>query len=291
MSTSRRYTDDEVHAIFERAAARQEEATHAEEASRAGLSLEELKEIGAEAGIDSAHIALAANELAVRGAAAETKADESLLGIPTRIGATRVIRGHVTHDEWERMVVELRGIFGRDGISGEIGRVREWTAASSVGKSDRATKVTLTPEGDDTLVTINQEMRGQAVGFSIGTGAYLLVAVLMGVVNLLGTGADKPPIGVAILFLLMAVAFFGVAQFGTRAYARKQRGKFESALDRMELVARESQHLMHDHGATTETPIAKPVGQESRTPEIDLDALSEPEDFGSQRDPSERTRS
>jgi len=99
MSTSRRYTDDEVHAIFERAAARQEEATHAEEASRAGLSLEELKEIGAEAGIDPAHIALAANELAVRGAAAETKADESLLGIPTRIGATRVIHGHVADDE------------------------------------------------------------------------------------------------------------------------------------------------------------------------------------------------
>ncbi len=291
MSTSRRYTDDEVHAIFERAAARQEEATHAEEASRAGLSLEELKEIGAEAGIDPAHIALAASELAVRGASVKKEADEAFLGIPTRIGTSRVIRGHVTDDEWERMVVELRGIFGRDGISGEIGRVREWTAASSVGKSDRATKVTLTPEGDHTLVTINQEMRGQAVGFSIGTGAYLLVAFLMGVVNLLGTGADKPPIGVAIMFLLMAVAFFGVAQFGTRTYARKQRGKFESALDRMELVARESQHLMHDHEATTETLAAKPADQESRTPEIDLDALPEPGDVASQNERSSRTRS
>jgi len=59
----------------------------------------------------------------------------------------------------------------------------------------------------------------------------------------------------------------------------------------MELVARESQHLMHDHGATTETPIAKPVGQESRTPEIDPDALPEPENFDSQRDPSDRARS
>ena len=289
MSTSRLYTDDEVHAVFEHVAVRQEEATHAEEASRAGLSLKELKEIGVEAGIDPAHIALAASELAVRGAPAKKEADDTLLGIPTRIGASRVIRGHVTDDEWERMVVELRDIFGRDGIAGKIGRVREWTAASSVGKSDRATKVTLTPEGDDTLVTIHQEMRGQAVGYSIGTGVYLLVAVLMGVVNLLGTGADKPPIGVAIMFLLMAVAFFGVAQFGTRVHAKNQRAKFERALDRIELVARESQHLMPEREASPRST-AGPF-KKHEPPEIDLDALPEPEDFGGQRDPSERTRS
>lgn len=116
MSTSRRYTDDEVHAIFEREAARQKEASHVEEASRAGLSLEELKEIGAEAGIDPAHIALAASELAVRRAPAKKEADEAFLGIPTRIGTSRVIRGHVTDDEWERMVVELRGSSAATGL-------------------------------------------------------------------------------------------------------------------------------------------------------------------------------
>lgn len=191
MSTSRLYSDDEVHAIFERAAARQEEATRAEEASRAGLSLEELKEIGAEAGIDPAHVALAASELAVRGAPAKKKADEAFLGIPTRIGTSRVIRGHVTGDEWERMVMELRNIFGRDGIAGEIDRVREWTVTSSIGKFDRPTKVTLTPEGDDTLVTINQEMRGQAKGLSIGAGLYLAVALAIGMVSVSWYGRSR----------------------------------------------------------------------------------------------------
>ena len=264
MSTSRRYTDDEVHAIFERAAARQEEATRAEEASGAGLALEELQEIGVEAGIDPAHIALAASELAVRGASAKKEADEAFLGIPTRIGTSRVIRGHVTDDEWERMVVELRGIFGRDGIAGEIGRVREWTAASSVGKSDRATKVTLTPEGDDTLVTIEREMRSQAKVFSIGAGLYLVVALAIGLVSVLATGGDKPPIGVAIMFLMMAGVFFGGAQIGTRVHARRQREKFDRALDRIELIARETQPEV--------------LEREISRPRIELDALPDAPD-------------
>lgn len=265
MSTSRRYTDDEVHAIFERAAARQEEATRAEEASGAGLALEELQEIGVEAGIDPAHIALAASELAVRGASGKKEADEAFLGIPTRIGTSRVIRGHVTDNEWERMVVELRGIFGRDGIAGEIGRVREWTATSSIGKFDRPTKVTLTPRGDDTLVTIKQEMRSQAKVFSIGAGLYLFVAFAIGLASVLGTGAaDNPPIGVALLFLLVAALVFSGAQIGTRIYASRQREKFDRALDRIELVAREAQPEV--------------LEREFSRPRIDLDALPDAPD-------------
>lgn len=117
-----------------------------------------------------------------------------------------------------------------------------------------------------------------------------MVALAIGLVSVLATGGDKPPIGVAIMFLMMAGVFFGGAQIGTRVHAKRQRGKFERALDRIELVARESQHLMPEREASPATPSSKPAVQESRTPEIDLDALSEPEDFGSQRDPAERTR-
>ena len=131
---------------------------------------------------------------------------------------------------------------------------------------------------------------GQAKGFSIGAGLYLVVALAIGLVSVLATGGDKPPIGVAIMFLMMAGVFFGGAQIGTCVHAKRQRGKFERALDRIELVARESQHLMPEREASPATPSSKPAVQESRTPEIDLDALPEPEDFGSQRDPAERTR-
>lgn len=289
MSTQRRYSDDEVHAIFERAAVRQEEAAQAEDASRAGLSLEELQEIGAEAGIDPAHIALAARELAVRRPVVQSEADASFLGIPTRIGTSRLIRGHVSDEEWEEIVPELRGIFGRDGISGEIGKIREWTVSSSFGKSDRPVKVTLKPQGDDTLVTINQEMRGQAIGLSIGAAVYVVVATIIGLLSVLGTGTDGAPIGVAIMFLAMAVLFFAGSQIGTRVHAKRQRARFDQALDRIELVAREVERATSAHSELE--AITDRSSVESRTPQIDLDALPEAEDIVVRRESSSRTRS
>lgn len=257
MSTGKRYTDNEVHAIFERAAARQDEAERAEDASRAGLSLTELQQIGSEAGIDPAHVALAASELADLGAPLDSRQQESLFGIPTRLGASRVIQGRVSDEGWERMVLELRDIFGRDGIAGELGKVREWTVTSSVGKFDRPVKVTLKPEGDDTHIAINQEMKGQAMGFSIATGIYLLMGLVMSILHLF---EPDVPIGVGLMFLGMAALFFGGTQIGTRIYATRQRTKFGRALDRIELVGREL-------GGAEET-----LSQAAR-PQIDLDAL------------------
>src|SRR5690606_34000637 len=63
MPADRRYTEAELHAIFERAAKRQEEARRAEAASHGGLTLAELQEIGEASGIDPAHVAAAAAEL------------------------------------------------------------------------------------------------------------------------------------------------------------------------------------------------------------------------------------
>jgi len=253
------------------------------------LSLEELQEIGAEAGIDPAHIALAATELMTTGTPTKSDVYEAFLGMPTRIGTSRLINGHVTDDDWEQMVFELRGVFGRDGIAGEIGRVREWTVTSSMSRFDHPVKVTLTPEGNDTQVTISQEMRGQAKSFSIATGIYLLFALMIGLVSVLISGENVPPIGVAILFLGMAVVFFGGAQIGTRLYARRQRAKIDRALDRIELVAREAElgTLERENQKAAE----RQVVDEIQAPQIDLDALREPEDIGKQRDSGSRTHS
>ncbi len=259
MSTGKRYTDNEVHAIFERAAARQDEAERAEDASRAGLSLTELQQIGQEAGIDPAHIALAASELGVSGVSPVTPQQDSFIGIPTRLSTSRVINGHISDDAWERMVLELRNIYGRDGIAGEIGKVREWTVTSSVGRMDRPVKVTLKPEETDTLVIVNQELKGQAIGFSIGTAVYLAMGLLMVLVNLLSTSGDPPPIGVGMMFLGMATLFFGGALFGTRIYAKSQQTKFARTLDRIELIAGSS--------------AAEETLSEAARPQIDLDAL------------------
>lgn len=257
MPSSRRYSDEEVHAIFERAAARQEEAKSAEEASRAGLSVEELQQIGAEAGIDPAHVALAASELEGQKHTKGTQQTEAFLGIPTRISDSRRIRGQVGDEEWERIVHELRDIFGRDGIAGEIGKVREWTVSPGIGKSDRPVKVTVKPEGDETTVIVNQELKGQAMGFSIAAGVYLGMALVMMLVDTF-TGGDGPPIGVSLMFVGLAALFWGGAQVGTRIHAKRQRAKFERTLDRIELIARD---------------VPNRIAEDVTSPAIDLDSL------------------
>ena len=94
MNDERRYSEAELHAIFERAAKRQEEARHAEAASRGQLTLAELQEIGEASGIDPAHVAAAARELA-----SPVPAEKRVLGFPAEVRRTRLITGPVTDEQ------------------------------------------------------------------------------------------------------------------------------------------------------------------------------------------------
>ncbi len=258
MPTGKRYTDEEVHAIFERAALRQEAAREAEDASRAGLSLEELQQIGAESGIDPTHVAAAAHALTFRSADAATERS-TFLGMPTRLSTERILPGPISDEAWERIVPELRRIFKQDGLSGGVGRVREWTLRGD-GKgsgSDRPAKVTLTPDGHGTHVSIEQTMKGSVGGMLGGTGSFLFVPILIMVLNLLGE--QDAPLGVALLFLAIFFAAFGAAWGGLRAYGRRQEERFEQALDRIEVISRQA------------SPQPSPTS--AVQPEIDLDAL------------------
>lgn len=275
MSTGRRYTDAEVHTIFERAAARQEEARHAEDASRAGLTLDELQRIGAEAGIDPAHIAAVASNLSARDTTAST-ASSTFLGMPTALHAERVLPTPVADEAWEHIVPELRRIFKKDGISGEVGRIREWTLPPAQGRSDRPVRVTLSPEGDGTRAEISQGMRGATLGLTIGSGIYVFVAALIGVLSIFGTPGE-PPLGVALMFLVFAATMFAAAQFGTRVHAKRQRERFERALDRIELITR-------DATAAPATPEAE------FRPTLDLDTLPEAPEAARNAPSSWRTR-
>ncbi|NNF58598.1 MAG: hypothetical protein HKN04_10180 [Rhodothermaceae bacterium] len=280
MSTGKRYSDAEVHAIFERAAARQEEARRAEDASRAGLSLEELQRIGAEAGIDPAHIAAAATSLPADASASAPSS--TFLGMPTALHAERVLPTPVPDETWERIVLELRRMFKKDGISSEVGRIREWTVPSMQGSRDRQVKVTLTPSADGTRVTIDQSMRGAVLGFSISSGIYVLVAAFTGALSVFGPPSELP-LGVPVMFLVFAATMFTAMQLWTRTHAKRQRERFERALDRIELITRDAAATASSD--STDTPEA-----DSRSA-LDLDALPDTPEAARDASSSWRTRS
>ena len=123
MSDERRYTDDEVAAIFEAAsrpvAPRDEPA---DPASPAGLTLARLQEIGREVGIAPEQIAEAAAALDRR-PPIPRRTD---LGMPVSAAHLVDIPRPLTDREWSLVVADLRETFGAWGREGSQGETRMW---------------------------------------------------------------------------------------------------------------------------------------------------------------------
>lgn len=288
MSDKRRYSEAELRTIFERAAERQEEARRAEAASAGELTLAELQEIGAASGIDPDHVAAAAAELNRPAPPAK-----QLLGTPVEVRRSRFIPGPVTDEAWEQMVAELRRIFDQPGMAGEVGRVREWTTQAR-RRHGSAVHVALEPVEGGARVTIEQSMRGSALGLAIVSAVYAAVALLFGV--LLATGVVDPSVALLpALFAAFAVLMFGGSRIGFRLYAKRQEGRFEHALDRLDLLARDAG--TEEAGTTSTARNAAPEPEaapdaSAAPPErrLDLDRLpDEPE--GTNAAERHRTRS
>ncbi|HYE94669.1 MAG TPA: hypothetical protein VD962_00540 [Rubricoccaceae bacterium] len=258
MSPERRYTEEEMRAIFARAARRRSDPTDS-----AGLTLAELQEIGAESGISPDAIAAAAAELAV-----EPGERPTFLGSPTEVTRTRHLPGPVSDEAWRRMVGELRRTFGDDGAAGQIGSVREWTAVGRGLRRDLSTRFAVEPDpsGTGVQLVIRQSTREIARVFTLVSVFTAAMAALFAAMALLGVDPAEMWPSVFIL-LAMTLAFGGGTQIGLRQWARRQEGKFEALLDRMELLAREDQNR-----AAPVPAGAVPAGTAAR---LDLDALDE----------------
>jgi hypothetical protein len=120
----RRYTDDEIAAIFQRATEGPEsQGTSIQSAGGEGMTLAELQDIGREVGISPEAIDSAAKAIDLRPRAGTRK----FLGLT--IGVERIVdlERRLTEDEWERLVVELREVFGARGTVSSSGSFRQWT--------------------------------------------------------------------------------------------------------------------------------------------------------------------
>jgi hypothetical protein len=120
--TERRYSDDEVAAIFSRAA--EGPQTPLLDATRdEGLTLGDLQEIGREVGIPADAVARAAQLVDLRGRAVF----QTFLGLPSGVERTIALDRSLTEQEWENLVVELREVFAARGTLSSDGAFRQWT--------------------------------------------------------------------------------------------------------------------------------------------------------------------
>jgi hypothetical protein len=118
--TERRFSDDEVAQIFERATSGHAvQATHAAE----GMTLAELQSIGQEVGIPAEEITRAALSLSPGGA----KPTRRFLGITTGVGHTVHLARKITDEEWERFIADVRETFDARGTMTSQGSLKQWS--------------------------------------------------------------------------------------------------------------------------------------------------------------------
>ncbi|HEX6576564.1 MAG TPA: hypothetical protein VF042_16465 [Gemmatimonadaceae bacterium] len=116
----RRFTDEEVAQIFERAT-----SGHALQTTRAaeGMTLAELQSIGEEVGIPADEIRRAAVSLSP----SQAKPTQRLLGMTTGVAHTVHLARKLTDEEWERFVGEVRETFDARGTMTSQGSLKQWS--------------------------------------------------------------------------------------------------------------------------------------------------------------------
>jgi hypothetical protein len=168
MST-RRYDEAEAQEIF-RLATSPSSGDQLLPRSVDGLSLAELQEIGASAGIDPAHVAGAAARLDGRAIAGPVQRS---LGLPISVERVVALPRAVTDSDWGRLVSECRSTFGAHGRIETSGRLRDW--------SHGGLHVSIEPTADGELLRLRElSARAEALGF---------VSVVAGSMGVLFSGA------------------------------------------------------------------------------------------------------
>ncbi len=226
MDDQRRFSDDEVEEIFAR-------ATHREKAGPArpgtGLTLPELREIAADAGIDPELVADAAREVALHG----PRKGSSSRGL---FEAERTVPATLSDHGWARTVGDLREIFGRNGIVTEFGDVREW-CSDNVGGETGAVTVRIEPREDGSLVTMRQDTGSlRQVPWALG-GTFGAMAAIFSVLFLVGDFEAKT-LALPIMMAFFAAASLGGGLLAIRSWEGRQDARFRQALDRIELALR-----------------------------------------------------
>ncbi|MEZ4424455.1 MAG: hypothetical protein R3E98_13685 [Gemmatimonadota bacterium] len=225
--TQRRYDDDEVRAIFDRAvsptpARGDRSGTHL--TTGEGFTLAELQEIGAEAGIPPERIAEAAGALERRGSHAVQKAERSTL--PIRVKHTVRLPGTFTEEDWNRLVVDLRDTFGANGKLRVEGAFREWRNGNLFAVVE--------PDGDGYRLRMGSRKESAQSVMMMGTVFAIMGAVLF---LLYATGLKEGAISGAVAMELAGLVSIGAGLIQLPGWSATRMRQMEEVGERARLRA------------------------------------------------------
>lgn len=189
--TNRRYTDEEVAAIFAKAI-EAEKPTLEAPARDGGLTLAELHDIGRDVGIAPEVVTRAANSLEL---GAPTAA-RTFMGFPIAVERTVVLNRRLTDAEWELLVVKLRDAFDARGKLSAYGSFRQWTNGNL--------QALLEPTKDGHRLRLRTRRAASQASMRMGmammgaSGALAIAAATMNVANIVAPMAALALGGIAI---------------------------------------------------------------------------------------------
>jgi hypothetical protein len=215
--SERRYSEEEVAEIFERATQAQQFGRRQLPASE-GVTLAELQEIGGEVGIPADLVAHAAHSLD-RAASPSRK----FLGVPIGVGHVVDLRRQLTDDEWEQFVVVLRETFDARGSVRYDGPFRQWTNGNL--------QALLEPTETGHRIrfrTTNGSARAWMTG---GVGLLGLAGAVFTAILVTGRGDA----GALMSLVTIGLGMFGVGALRLPSWARLRRRQMEALAERLQI--------------------------------------------------------
>jgi hypothetical protein len=216
----RRFNEEEVAAIFERAT-RERQPAEPQLAPSEGMTLAQLHDIGREVGVSADAITEAAHFVGQRGRATSRR----ILGLPLGVGRTVELGRRLTDEEWERLVVDLRETFDARGRVRSDGSLRQWTNGNL--------QALLEPSGTGHRVRM-RTMKGQSLNLMTGG----LIILGLGAFSLITGGLDKLA-GVGVMAMAGA-AMISAGALMLPGWARTRRRQMEEIAGRLTLMAGET---------------------------------------------------
>jgi len=227
--TERRYTDEEVASIFERAAEAQQQVrkqlTTGE--SPEGMTLAQLQEIGKEVGISADLIAQAAKSVSMP----VRETSRRFLGLPVGVGRTVDLERKLTDEEWDRLVVDLRETFDAKGTIRHEGSFRQWTNGNL--------QALLEPTATGQRLRL-RTFKGDAMGSIVGGGA-LLGASFVGLASMWMQGAQSGSWASMSIIGLTGAVLFAAGALRLPSWARLRQRQMEEVAARLASATTEDQ--------------------------------------------------
>jgi hypothetical protein len=231
MADERRYSEDEVTEILERATSTDVSPARGPGSAADGLTLAELQDIGAEVGIPAERMAAAAAAVGTR--AVPARKPKTLLGTPRSVSRVVAIDRPLDEDEWNRLVADLRQTFEAVGQIHVHGNLRTW--------SNGNLQVHVEPAGDRYRVRMTT-LKGSALP-NLGMGAIWLALGALSIA-LAESGMGDP----AGLMIGSGFGFVGLSQILVTRL--RLSGWAHERAEQMEGLAERISHLLDEPAET-----------------------------------------